>query len=82
LMNSDGEWRTAGSYDAEGFVDLVLVRPGRDEGRVIFAEVKGKAEKVSLKQLEWQDVLKAAGAEVYVWRVGEMDLEGIMNILK
>lgn len=64
VQGSNGRWRTALQGDP-GFPDLVLAH--RDRG-VIFAELKSAIGKVSDLQLEWIATLKAAGAEVYVWR--------------
>lgn len=57
-------WRTAVAADGKGFPDLVLV--GR--GRVIFAELKGQYRQLEPEQVAWLDALRAAGAEVYLWR--------------
>jgi hypothetical protein len=67
--------RSKGSQS--GFPDRVLVRE-----RVIFAELKreltGKASvdrdrQPTEHQREWLDALAAAGAEVYLWRPGDLD---------
>lgn len=49
--------------DGEGFPDVVLVRD-----RIIFAELKRDKGTVKPDQREWIACLKAAGAEVYLWR--------------
>jgi len=49
-----------------GFPDLVLVNP--QQKRVIFAELKSEAGKVTSTQAEWLDALLACGQEVEVWR--------------
>lgn len=46
-----------------GYPDLTLVRD-----RVVFAELKTGIGRVRPAQQEWLDHLRAAGAEVYVWR--------------
>ena len=53
-----------------GFPDLVLCKR-----RVIFAELKtyAKASKPTASQIEWLDVLRDAGAEVYLWRPQHLD---------
>jgi hypothetical protein len=51
-----------------GFPDLVLVRE-----RVVFAELKAERGRVSPSQQEWLDALRAAGAEVYLWRPRDWD---------
>lgn len=66
-------WRTPARYDAKGWPDLVLVRE-----RVVFIEVKGDGDGLSMEQSEWIDRLRAAGQEVYVatppmWRSGEVE---------
>jgi VRR-NUC domain len=60
-------WLTYHTHDSRksppGFPDLVLVRD-----RVVFAELKTDAGRLTDEQQEWLDRLGAAGAEVYVWR--------------
>lgn len=72
-------WRKAyHTYDSRrshsGFPDLVLVRD-----RVVFAELKREKGKLSDAQEQWIAALHAAGAEIYVWRPG--DLEDIAKVL-
>jgi hypothetical protein len=55
-------WKTAVGYDGKGWVDLVLVRE-----RIVFAEVKSAAGRLSLEQVTWRDWLTAAGAEWHQW---------------
>jgi hypothetical protein len=59
-----GVWRTHVSGDT-GFPDLVLAHPERG---TIFAEIKTVRGRLTNAQKQWHDTLKAAGAEVYVWR--------------
>jgi len=48
-----------------GFPDETLVRPPR----VVFAELKSQAGRLSPAQREWLEVLaQCPGVEVYVWR--------------
>lgn len=67
-------WITYHTYDSrrsdQGFPDLVMVRE-----RVIYVELKqeAKSKKVSPVQQKWIDALRAAGAEVYVWRPSDWD---------
>lgn len=66
-------WRKAYHvYDSRrsysGFPDLVLVRE-----RVVYAELKSQAGKVSATQQEWLDALTKAGAECHVWRPSDLD---------
>lgn len=53
---------------AAGIPDLVLVRE-----RVLWVELKDTKGKLSANQVLWLDALRKAGAEVYVWRPGDMD---------
>lgn len=67
-------WRTPVAADGAGFPDLVLVRD-----RVVFAELKSKAGRLSREQQVWRDVLRHAGAEWHLWtpehwRAGEVDV--------
>ena len=62
-LTRSGEWRTAVQADGKGFVDLVLCRD-----RVLFIELKAEAGRVSAAQAIWLDRLRAAGAEVYLWK--------------
>jgi hypothetical protein len=56
-------WRTAVSADGKGFVDLVMVKTS-----VLFVELKAERGRVSPEQEAWHAALRAAGAEVYVWK--------------
>ena len=56
-------WRTPVSADGEGFVDLVLARD-----RVMFVELKSDTGTLRPAQREWLIALRAAGAEVHVWK--------------
>jgi hypothetical protein len=56
-------WRTAVSGDGKGFPDLVLIRE-----RLIAAELKSAAGRLSVDQSEWLLALEKAGVEVHVWR--------------
>ncbi len=69
-------WRTPVSGDGKGFPDLVLAKPGRG---VIFAEIKADKGSLSPEQKLWQDCLKAAGAQVFIWR--PKDLGEIAHLL-
>lgn len=48
-----------------GFPDLLIVVPGE---RVLLRELKTAKGKLSPTQLQWQEALKSAGADVGVWR--------------
>jgi len=65
-------------HSPRGFPDLVLANP--EQKRVIFAELKTEKSKLTPQQEEWLDTLDACGAEVYLWRPG--DIEGIATILR
>ena len=75
VQNTNGRWRTA-MVGHVGFPDLVLAHAQRG---VIFAELKTSIGKLSNAQHEWLTILKAAGAETYVWR--PTDLAQIKLIL-
>ena len=64
-------WSVYHTYDSRrsepGYPDLTLVRE-----RVIFAELKTDAGKLSSAQSLWVSLLKKANAEVYVWRPSHM----------
>jgi len=49
-------WRTPVAGDGKGFVDLVLVRPGR----YLFIELKSEKGKLSAEQENWLGWLRAA----------------------
>ena len=75
-------WRHYHTHDsrrsAEGFPDLVLVRPatlqGGFDGRIIFAEIKAQKGRPSAEQRAWLAVLADTGkVEVYVWRPSDFD---------
>ncbi len=68
-------WRTPVQADGKGFPDLVLVRD-----RVIFAELKAAKGKLAREQQWWEVILRAAGAEFYVWRPA--DRPDITRILR
>jgi hypothetical protein len=55
-------WRTPVAYDAKGWPDLTLVRD-----RVVFVEVKGDGDRLSVEQADWLGWLASAGCEVHVW---------------
>lgn len=61
-------WRTAVAADGAGFPDLVLVRD-----RIIFAELKADAGRLTAAQTVWIAELRSAGAEAYVWRPVNFD---------
>lgn len=70
-------YRTPVQGDGAGYPDCCLVK-GR---RLIFAELKRSGGKLSEKQQEWLEVLKAScRAEVYVWY--PEDFEKIVEILQ
>ncbi|RJO60353.1 MAG: VRR-NUC domain-containing protein [Dehalococcoidia bacterium] len=57
-------------HSAEGFPDLVLVRPPR----IIFAELKAKGKKPTRAQEAWLELLGSVpGVEVYDWTPDDAD---------
>jgi len=71
-------WRTAVAADGKGYPDLTMAKPGR----LIFAECKSAARRLTEEQRAWTAVLGAAGAEVYVWQVGATTMQDIATILQ
>jgi len=63
-------------WSEKGYPDCCFAKPGR----LIFAELKSEAGKVSEKQQEWLDILRAAGAETYLWKPSQF--EEIVKILR
>lgn len=65
-------WRTPVQGPlGKGFPDLLMVHPRQQ--RILFAELKGRRGKTSPDQ-EWvMEILRQAGAEVYLWREGDSD---------
>ena len=52
-----------------GFPDLVLARSiHRVVGRIVYAELKTERGTLTEDQVAWARILKAASAEVYLWR--------------
>jgi hypothetical protein len=70
------KWVTPITGDV-GFPDLVLAHPERG---VLFAELKAERGRLSAGQVEWGRVLKAAGAECYLWRPD--DLTAVLKRLR
>jgi hypothetical protein len=72
------DWKHYHTHDSRrspgGFPDLVLVRD-----RVVFAEIKAEKGSLSVMQMIWQDILKHAGQECYVWRPS--DWETVCEVL-
>lgn len=81
------------SYHSEpGFPDLTMVHP--EKHRLIFAEIKSEHGKLTEGRLnkrgrwmpgqkEWLDALTDIDwAEVYVWQIGEIELEQIAEVLR
>ena len=63
-------WRCYHTHDSRrsqpGWPDLVLA--SRQQGRVLFRELKRQQEKPTPKQQTWLDDLTAAGLDAGVWR--------------
>jgi hypothetical protein len=64
-LTQRGAWTTPVQYDAKGFPDLVLVRPGR---RVLWREVKVGRNTTTPEQDWWLALLTDAGEDAGVWR--------------
>jgi hypothetical protein len=63
-------------WSERGWPDLALVRPPR----LVFAELKAEAGKVTEHQARWLALLRACpGVEAYLWRPSE--LEAIAAVL-
>ena len=62
-------WRTPVQGDGAGFPDTVLVR----RGRLVVAELKSAAGKLSAEQSAWLEALSAAGCETFLWRPADFD---------
>ena len=77
-------WRTP-IQGAKGFPDVVLAKGGR----VIFAEIKGRGDKLSYEQCVWLDTLAECdypstginGVEVYLWEPKDWTSGLITDIL-
>jgi hypothetical protein len=65
-------WRTPveGTLGA-GFPDLILAQPRT--GRLLFVELKSDKGRLSPSQGEVHAILRAAGADVRVWRPSDFD---------
>lgn len=70
-------WRTAGSYDSQGYPDLTLVRD-----RVVFAEIKVGRNRLSPEQVTWLEVLREAGAEAHVWTDRDWQAGVVEDVLR
>ena len=58
-------WRTPVEADGVGYPDLTMVR----EGRLIVAELKSEAGRVTPEQRQWLAELSSVpGLEVFLWR--------------
>lgn len=62
-------WRTPVAGDGVGFPDLVLLRGPR----LVVAELKSAHGTLGPGQQEWLDAFQAAGAEIHIWRPGDLD---------
>lgn len=72
-------WRTPVSGTlGRGFPDLVLAR--ERDGRLLFVELKSDAGRVSAEQRAVHATLRAAGAEVHMWR--PRDLDRVREVLR
>jgi len=76
-MMRSGNWVTPVQADGAGFPDLVMVHP--EAGRVVFAEIKSSAGRLTRAQKRWLAALEMTPAEVYCWR--PQDWDNIVAIL-
>ena len=81
-------WHTALTGDP-GFPDVIAIRYEETldilvapKYRLVFIELKSDLGKVTEAQEEWLVLLKAAGAEVYLWRPNATGLEAMVEILR
>ena len=66
-------------HSPHGFPDLFLCRPPR----IIMVELKSSKGKLTTRQAEWLDALRACpGIEVYLWRPTEGDWPQIEEVLR
>jgi hypothetical protein len=70
-------WRTPIQGDP-GFPDLALARGGR----LLFVELKADRGRLSVAQEKWLAVLRATGAEVYVWKPADWTAGTIERVLR
>lgn len=70
-------WRTPVEADGAGFPDLLLVRE-----RLLCAELKVGANKLSTGQLRWQVWLERAGVECVVWRPPDLRDGTVERVLR
>lgn len=59
-----GSWRTPVQGDGAGFPDVLALRGDR----LVVAELKGGAGRVTVEQDAWLGAFAEAGVEVHVWR--------------
>jgi hypothetical protein len=65
-------------FSERGWPDLSMVHEGR--GRLLFAELKSDTGKLTKHQEKWLRLLRAAGAECYLWKPADFD--SIVEILR
>jgi hypothetical protein len=70
-------WRTPVGADGAGFPDLLMVRD-----RIVAAELKGDAGRLSNEQRDWLQDLRDAGAETYMWRPADWESGVILRALQ
>jgi hypothetical protein len=59
-------WRTPPvQYDASGFPDLVLVKPG---DRILYVELKSERGQLTKEQARWLAALDSTHAQTFCWR--------------
>lgn len=60
---ADGEYETPCQFDAKGFPDLFMVRPGQ----CVAAELKVGKNTKSAEQENWLNALEASGIPAFTW---------------
>jgi hypothetical protein len=73
------DWRVYHTHDSRrsdpGFPDLVLVRD-----RIVYAELKNEAGRLSKAQADWRNAIQAAGGTWFLWRPD--DYEDVRQTLR
>jgi hypothetical protein len=70
---ADGVHAIVEAGTTPGYPDLVLVHSGRL--LVLFVELKTEHGKLSPRQIEWRDAIRAAGGDWRLWRPSMWEVE-------
>lgn len=70
-------YRTPVAADGKGYPDLNLLKAGR----VIYIEVKSEKGKQSPEQLRWEEMIRASGAEFYLFRPSDWLSDKVTQVL-